>query len=149
MTRLVNGVETDLAETLEGYEVSRGHDRLWVRGPDGTHSALAVRQGEKVLVSYRGRSYVIAPVVHGREANDYSGELRAPMPGLIVEVSVAMGDRVVAGERLLVLEAMKTQQPFVAPFDGTVRELPAVAGKQVASDDLLAVVVPTSEGESS
>lgn len=141
MTRLVNGVETALAETLDGYEVIRGHDRLWVRGPDGTHSALVARQGEKVLVSYRGSSYVVSPVVHGRDEKHHGGELRAPMPGLIVEVSVNEGDRVVAGQRLIVLEAMKTQQPFVSPFDGTVSQLRATVGAQVSPDDLLVVIV--------
>ncbi|MCW5942666.1 MAG: hypothetical protein KIS66_10570 [Fimbriimonadaceae bacterium] len=112
-----------------------------MRGPDGTHSALAVRQGDKVLVSYRGRSYILAPVVHGREAADHNGELRAPMPGQVVDVCVAEGEPVVSGQRLFVLEAMKTQQPFVAPFDGVLNKLLATVGAQVASDDLLAVIV--------
>jgi 3-methylcrotonyl-CoA carboxylase alpha subunit len=65
------------------------------------------------------------------------------MPGMIVDVLVAEGDSVVAGQKILVLEAMKTQQPFNAPFDGVVRKLNAVKGVQVSGDDLLAVVEPS------
>ena len=66
------------------------------------------------------------------------------MPGMIVDVLVSEGDAVVAGQKILVLEAMKTQQPFNAPFDGVVTKLNAVKGVQVSGEDLLAVVEPSS-----
>jgi 3-methylcrotonyl-CoA carboxylase alpha subunit len=62
------------------------------------------------------------------------------MPGRIVSVEVAQGQAVTAGQKLLVLEAMKMEQALTAPFDGTVETLNAVAGAQVQVDALLVKV---------
>jgi biotin carboxyl carrier protein len=123
-------------------EVSPGPDRLYVRTADGTHTALAVRQGDTVLVSYRGAQYRLErrPPSRARSSAAASGELRAPMPGQIVDVLVEPGATVAKGDRILVLEAMKTQQPFVAPFDGVVTEIPVDKGDQVAEGAVLARV---------
>ncbi len=65
------------------------------------------------------------------------GAIVAPMPGRIVSVDVAEGDVVVAGQRLLVLEAMKMEQALLAPHDGVVTGLTAEAGAQVSEGTLL------------
>ena len=69
-----------------------------------------------------------------------SGSLLAPMPGTVVRVEVEAGQRVEAGQAVLVLEAMKMQHTVAAPHAGTVAGLPVVAGQQVAAGDVLAVV---------
>ncbi len=69
------------------------------------------------------------------------GAILAPMPGRIVSVEVSEGQAVTAGQKLLVLEAMKMEQALLAPFDGVVETLTAVAGAQVQVDTLLAKVV--------
>jgi 3-methylcrotonyl-CoA carboxylase alpha subunit len=53
---------------------------------------------------------------------------------------VAAGDAVTKGQRLLTLEAMKMEHGLVAPFDGVVAELNAVAGAQVQVDAVLAKI---------
>jgi 3-methylcrotonyl-CoA carboxylase alpha subunit len=60
------------------------------------------------------------------------------MPGKVTSVEVAAGDAVTKGQRLLTLEAMKMEHGLVAPFDGVVAELNAVAGAQVQVDAVLA-----------
>ncbi|MEV8268148.1 biotin carboxylase N-terminal domain-containing protein [Microbacterium sp. NPDC076911] len=70
-------------------------------------------------------------------------DLRAPMPGAIVAVHVADGDQVVAGERVLTIEAMKMEHPIVAEHDGVVHVIGAV-GEQVRRDQILARVDETS-----
>jgi 3-methylcrotonyl-CoA carboxylase alpha subunit len=65
------------------------------------------------------------------------GALLAPMPGRVTAVDVAEGQAVAKGQRLLTLEAMKMEHGLVAPFDGLVAELPAVAGAQVREGSLL------------
>ncbi|MCE9637558.1 MAG: biotin/lipoyl-binding protein [Planctomycetes bacterium] len=55
----------------------------------------------------------------------------APMPGLIVRVNVAVGDRVEAGQGVVVMEAMKMENELRAPAAGTVRVVIAVAGVAV------------------
>jgi propionyl-CoA carboxylase alpha chain len=69
-----------------------------------------------------------------------SGSLTAPMPGLVVAVKVAAGDRVSAGQPLLALEAMKMEHAVVAPAAGVLTELRVAAGTQVNAGDVLAVI---------
>jgi propionyl-CoA carboxylase alpha chain len=62
------------------------------------------------------------------------------MPGTVVSVAVAVGDEVVAGQPVLVLEAMKMQHTVAAPHDGVVAEIDVATGAQVAAGSVLAVV---------
>jgi propionyl-CoA carboxylase alpha chain len=71
-----------------------------------------------------------------------AGSLLAPMPGLVRRVLVEVGAVVVAGQPLLVLEAMKMEQTVAAPAGGVLAELRAKAGEQVAAGQVLAVVEP-------
>ncbi|WP_232237217.1 acetyl-CoA carboxylase biotin carboxyl carrier protein subunit [Thiosulfatihalobacter marinus] len=58
--------------------------------------------------------------------------LSAPMPGAVAEVRVARGDRVKAGDTLVVLEAMKLLQSLPAPVAGVVTEIYCAPGDTVA-----------------
>jgi len=76
--------------------------------------------------------------VEGASAPEpHAGDLTAPMPGRVLEVLVATGDRVEAGQRLLVLEAMKMETPLRAPARGTVRALHVAAGNSVEPGQVL------------
>ncbi len=75
-------------------------------------------------------------------ASAADGAILAPMPGKVIAVDVAQGDSVTAGQRLLVLEAMKMEHALTAPFDGTVTELNVNEGGQVQVEAVLAVVEP-------
>lgn len=70
------------------------------------------------------------------------GALLAPMPGTVVRLAAAVGDRVSAGQPLLWLEAMKMEHRVTAPADGVLTELHAAPGRQVDPGTLLAVVQP-------
>lgn len=63
--------------------------------------------------------------------------IKAPMQATIVKLSVADGDKVVKGDLVLVLEAMKMEQPIVAHKDGTIAGLNAAVGTTVSSGHLL------------
>ncbi len=69
-----------------------------------------------------------------------TGSLLAPMPGTVVSVAVERGQRVEAGQPVLVLEAMKMQHTVRAPGPGTVTEIDVEPGAQVAAGEVLAVV---------
>ena len=73
-----------------------------------------------------------------------SGKIIAPMHGLLLEVRVAAGDRVASGQTLAILEAMKMHYEIAADAAGEVTEVLAVAGQQVAADDLL-IDIDTAE----
>ena len=75
-----------------------------------------------------------------------AGSLLAPMPGSIVRLAVAAGDRVSAGQPILWLEAMKMQHQINAPADGVVSELPVTAGQQIDVGAVLAVVTEENDG---
>ncbi len=75
-------------------------------------------------------------------AGQQDGPLTAPMPGTVTAVEVAEGDHVTAGQRLVVVEAMKMEHVVSAPTDGVVKDLAAKAGAAVALDAPLVTVVP-------
>ena len=61
----------------------------------------------------------------------------APMPGMVTEVAVSIGQEVKAGDKLIILEAMKMLTTVSAGSDGTISEVLVKKGEQVDSDDLL------------
>ncbi|HEU5065164.1 MAG TPA: biotin carboxylase N-terminal domain-containing protein [Gaiellaceae bacterium] len=63
--------------------------------------------------------------------------LTAPMPGTVIKVLAAPGDKVEHRQTLLVLEAMKMETPIASPYDGTVRAVHVSEGDQVAGGTLL------------
>ena len=62
------------------------------------------------------------------------------MPGKILSVNVTPGDKVEAGDVLLILEAMKMQNEIMAPEDGTVSEVRVNAGDTVATGDVMVIL---------
>lgn len=62
---------------------------------------------------------------------DAGGGLVAPMPGKVVAVLVAAGDKVARGQPLVVMEAMKMEHTITAPADGEVAEIRHAVGEQV------------------
>ncbi len=68
------------------------------------------------------------------------GKVTAPMPGNIVAVSVAVGDRVKAGQTLVVLEAMKMEHNITAPGNGKVSALNVAVGERVEEGAELVVL---------
>jgi acetyl-CoA/propionyl-CoA carboxylase biotin carboxyl carrier protein len=68
------------------------------------------------------------------------------MPGTVTVVEVAEGQVVAAGDRLVVVEAMKMEHVLTAPVDGTVRGLTARAGTTVARDAVLLDIEPEEQG---
>ncbi|MFF4736256.1 acetyl/propionyl/methylcrotonyl-CoA carboxylase subunit alpha [Streptomyces sp. NPDC001262] len=101
---------------------------------------------EGVWLARRGDTWHLTPHdpvdATGGAAAAHAGTLTAPMPGTVTVVKAAVGDRVTAGQGLLVVEAMKMEHLVSAPHDGTVTELDVTAGSTVAMDQVLAVVTP-------
>ncbi|PZT90014.1 MAG: methylcrotonoyl-CoA carboxylase [Citromicrobium sp.] len=101
---------------------------------------------ERVVVFADGLAHEFALQTRGSGAAAVGdGAILAPMPGKVIAVDVAEGDTVTAGQRLMVLEAMKMEHALTAPFDGTVTELSASEGGQVQVEAILCVVEPVEE----
>ncbi len=93
-----------------------------------------------LYVSIEGRAARYCDLIRldgALECGAGGGRITAPMHGLLLEVRVAPGDVVEAGQTLAVLEAMKMHYEIVAPTAGTVQEVMAEAGNQVAADAVL------------
>ncbi|MBD8677469.1 acetyl/propionyl/methylcrotonyl-CoA carboxylase subunit alpha [Sphingomonas sp. CFBP 13720] len=132
---------------LTGFRTNATADlRVAVAIGGKTHVAVAeagpppVAIGEDRVIFADGEGWAFAPPVAGggggAAASD--GAILSPMPGRVIAVDIAMGDVVTAGQRLLVLEAMKMEQALLAPFDGTVEALTIATGDQVAEGVVLA-----------
>lgn len=75
------------------------------------------------------------------------GAIITPMPGLIKQVFVTVGQEVVAGDPIVVLEAMKMQHTLRASENGQVQQLMATENAQVDAGQLMAVVIPLIEDD--
>ena len=71
-----------------------------------------------------------------------AGKILAPMPGLIVEIMVKIGDKVKEGETILIQEAMKMQMKLKAPSSGRITGISIARGAQVEKGVLLVSLDP-------
>jgi len=111
-------------------------------------TATVVREGDALTVLADGITHSLTlhdPLTVGMEDEVREGSLKAPMPGTVVRVMAAVGERVSEGAPLLVLEAMKMEYTIRAPADGIVESLNFTAGEQVAEGTELLAILPDSE----
>ncbi|MCA0240415.1 MAG: acetyl-CoA carboxylase biotin carboxyl carrier protein subunit [Proteobacteria bacterium] len=117
---------------------------------DGRPQQLhAVPDGDAVLVQWRGRAWRIERIdatrANAAAAGSEAGVSHAPMPGVVVSLQAAAGQRVSEGEALLVIESMKLQMTITAACSGTVQALPVAAGQTFQRGAVLAQVKPDEE----
>jgi len=101
---------------------------------DGWRVEIEIESERRVSLRERAR--------RGREESARGGptEVHAIIPGVVVSVSVVPGDAVVAGQQLLVVEAMKMQNELRAPRDGVISRVAIGAGRTIEVGDLLLVL---------
>ena len=68
------------------------------------------------------------------------GEVIAPMPGLILEIMVAVGDHVEVGTPVIKMEAMKMENEIPSPVSGTVKTIAVKVGDNVSTDETLIAI---------
>ena len=150
-------VETTVNESARGYEVNVAGeiykiDTDWNPGQiiykatvnGKTISAQVERVGLFYRIQFDGvrvDSLVLTPagaemqkLMPFKEPPDMSKFLLSPMPGLLVDVAVTVGQKVEAGQRLAAIEAMKMENVLVATQDGVVAEVLAKQGESLAVD---------------
>jgi acetyl/propionyl-CoA carboxylase alpha subunit len=139
---------------IQGFRLNAAPDettRLFLDGapvicPLGDAPGRTVHRIETgaVVVFEGGEAFVFRdqPPAGGAGGAAGDGQIHAPMPGKVTQVSVGAGDTVTKGQALLVLEAMKMEHTLAAPFDGTVEEMLTSVGAQVAEGLLLARLTP-------
>lgn len=115
------------------YAFDAAADTLWL-GRDGVGFALRKRSREE-LVEAKNASMA-------RAAGSVDPEVRSPMPGTVVSLSVNGGDTVSEGQTLLAVEAMKMEHQLAAAVAGVV-QLAVRTGDLVKANQILAIIHPT------
>lgn len=146
------------------YDVTIDGQKLRISAIRGTGTAYSLlcgneqweaiadqRRGDKFDVSVGGRLFHLE-VTDQREKSlsEVSGgyvdsgpqTVFAEMPGKVAKLEASAGDEVSAGQVVMIIEAMKMENPIVSPIDGIVKELGANEGDTVESRSTLFVVEP-------
>ena len=146
---LGHGGETRTIDVGDGSTVVRSDfgAPIVLAGDNETGQAYtALVDDEEIVLFAGGRAVPFARTSRGSGTTSAAdGAILAPMPGKVIAVDVSEGDAVTAGQRLMVLEAMKMEHALTAPFDGTVTGLEASTGGQVQVEAVLCVVEPAAE----
>jgi propionyl-CoA carboxylase alpha subunit len=141
---IVDGTSTFVVEGCWSPE-----DLRWTGTIDGQSAGMQVeRLGNGFHLSHAGvtltaqvyseRVAQLAKLIPAKTATDSSKALRCPMPGLVVAVSVTVGQEVKAGEAVAIIEAMKMQNILRAERDGRVKKLLVSPGDSLAVDAVIA-----------
>jgi propionyl-CoA carboxylase alpha chain len=152
-------IDVDYARRRDGsFDVS-DHSRARVHASsdtaldvevDGVRRVVRVtRSGDHLYVQSVSSTidFVLVARFSAQRAEGASGGLRAPMPGMILDVRVDVGQRIETGDALVVIEAMKMEHVVTAPYAGTVTRILVAKDQQVErGSELLALdVAPTAD----
>ncbi len=109
---------------------------------DGQMEEVMVESLLEIVPSSDGQIDVKAGGRSTRPKATQDGDVTAPMPGVVVRVSVALGAKVLQGQAVLIVEAMKMQSEVHAPIAGIVKKLYVVEGDKVNPDEVLVEIRP-------
>lgn len=98
----------------------------------------AISEKEGTILSNK-KVQEVTPVV-SNNAPGAGEKVEAPMQGVVVGVEVSVGQKVKVGDTLVVIEAMKMENPIVAPIDGTVTSVSVAKGSKVDGGDVLVTI---------
>ena len=137
-------IETDFVNDIEPWSGEREYDTV---GASSRHKVVVEVEGKRVSVSLPSKllptsgslANLAAPKrrASGAVSSATGDSVKAPMQATVVKLAVKDGDKIVKGDLLLVLEAMKMEQPITAHKDGTVNSVNASVGATVSSGHLL------------
>jgi acetyl-CoA/propionyl-CoA carboxylase biotin carboxyl carrier protein len=124
------------------YELERTGPETWALATGGERRDWSYAlDGDLIWVGCEGHAWPVrASSAAAAPEAPSDGELRAPMPGQVLLVHGAPGDRVRAGDPVVVLESMKMELVLAAPMDGEITELNVAVGDRVVVDQPLARV---------
>lgn len=136
---------------LDYYEVARGaiyslildglSYELWVRpGADGGYVVFVAGHTLAVAVEDERQRRIRELKGAAGVGEQAAAVVKAPMPAVVLDVIVAPGDEVTAGQGLCVIEAMKMENLMRAPREGVVKEVKIEKGQGVALNDVLVVI---------
>ena len=107
---------------------------------DGYRTVFFELNGQPRTVRIADRALARAGAARRKADDAMPGQTGAPMPGLIVGVTVVPGQKVVRGDPLFTIEAMKMESTVYAEIAGVIEEIVAGAGQRVETHDLVVVI---------
>lgn len=141
---MLNGLSAELEVTPDGpyawqvQQRGRVHRVLLLRLDEAAGTALLQIDGRRVSVALKTREDDLRKILHSAGGGKSGpADVKAPMPGLIRGVKVAVGQTVQKGDALLVLEAMKMENVLKSPRAGTVQHVAVGEGDAVEKGALL------------
>jgi biotin carboxyl carrier protein len=130
--------------------IPQGNNRALLVGPQNTLSIDVVsvnREERSVTIQYKGMKQefkvsepldeLLKSMGLDNAMQTKIAELKAPMPGLVLDILVSPGQAVQKGEKLLVLEAMKMENAIKAPADATISAVRCEKGQAVDKNQVL------------
>jgi pyruvate carboxylase len=108
--------------------------------PDGTRTVFFELNGQPREVTIRDRKLDVKEQPKVKADPNQLGQIGAPIPGVVSQVAVELGQPVKKGDRLLVMEAMKMQSTVYSPVAGLVKQRLVQPGQTVEAKDLLLVI---------
>jgi 3-methylcrotonyl-CoA carboxylase alpha subunit len=123
-----------------GYEAAAGAATVAARLVERRRHARCRVEGAQVTLWEEDARYdfvVEDPRTREFSASASTGGLTTPLPGVVVSVPVSVGQKVAAGEVLMVIEAMKMEHTITAPYAGTVQAIHFARGDRVPESSQL------------
>ncbi len=141
-----DGYRVELGDEVVELTLSSIQD-AWIRFESGgiLQGAAFAFDGDDLHLDLAGVShgfFEFTPALASAKGRDGNGRLTAPMAGRIVAVRARVGDDVVKGQILVILEAMKMEHEIKAPGDGVLGSVLVATGDQVEPKQILAMVIP-------
>jgi biotin carboxyl carrier protein len=145
MSILINGTEVAPAEDASVVETEPGVFSVLIGGKSGGSSFEARVSGSEIAIAGEVFQYELLDPRQWKRSGAAAGahgraSIIAPMPGKVVRVMVSVGDEVVAGQGIVVVEAMKMQNEMKAPRDGRVTAVEVRENDSVNAGTVLAAI---------
>lgn len=121
----------------KGYTICFEHSDM-----DQGLYTLRVNQQKFTVAITNPLASLIAQMGYQKSTQNIINQVKAPMPGLLLEIYVTKGQKVSKGDNLMVLEAMKMENLITAPRDGIIAEVPVALKETVEKEAVLLTFEP-------
>jgi biotin carboxyl carrier protein len=136
-------IDADLKPSMDStlYSLILGHHshELRIEPQEGSYRVQLEGIGYDVVVEDE-RTRRLAGVKRAGAGSDGEAVVKSPMPGVVIDVRVGVGDPVETGQTLVVVESMKMHNEFQAPRNGTVSAVRVEPGAKVAQNTIMVTI---------
>ena len=135
-------------EVVDLYLKPLGGDQYLAVSENRRGRVTLIHDGERVFVQDGTGTYqftTMSYLSYISASQEVSGDLKAPMMGLVLKVVAKVGDEVSVGDTILIIESMKMELRVNSEVDGTIKELNCTEGATIERHDIVAVIEKNEE----